>query len=67
MVWRAINVFHTVTGTELTAASQSRVFPRSLHFPVSAGGEVPAWSPAAGWLSRAGEEEGAAQAQLELL
>lgn len=61
------NIFHTATAAELTAASPSRVFPRSLHLPISAGGEVPVWPPAAGRLSRGGETEGAAQAQLELL
>lgn len=61
------NIFYTATAAELTAASPSRVFPRSLHLPISAGGEVPVWPPAAGRLSRGGEAEGAAQAQLELL
>lgn len=46
--------FYTVTATELTAASQSWGFPRSLRLPIGAGGEVPVWPPAAGQLSRGG-------------
>lgn len=46
--------FYTATATELTAASQSWVFPWSLHLPISTGGEVPVWPPAAGQLSRGG-------------
>lgn len=44
-----------------------RGFPTVPDFPVCARGEVPAWPPAAGWLSRGGEVEGAAWAQLEPL
>lgn len=61
------NVFYTAIAAEPTAASQSWVFPQFLHLPISAGGEVPVWPPAAGQLSRDGEVERAAQAQLELL
>lgn len=42
------------------SSSQSRIFPRFLHLPVSAGAEMPAWPPAAGRLSGGGEVEGAA-------
>lgn len=49
------------------SSNQSWVFPRFLHPPISAGGEMPAWPLAAGWLSRGEEVEGAAWAQLELL
>lgn len=49
------------------SSSQSWAFPRFLHLPISAGGEVPAWPLAAAQLSRGGEVEGAAWAQLELL
>lgn len=61
------NIFYTAIAAEPTAASQSWVFPRVLHLPISTGGEVPAWPPAASWLSKDGEVERAAQAQLELL
>lgn len=51
---RRRNIFYTATASGLRAASHSRVFPRSLHFPISAGDEVPVWPPAAGRLSRGG-------------